>query len=65
MKQRITYILPQGTGIDPADIEVKNDGLKFRKAGDAAEESRLTLGLDDIPAEVRLFMVSVTSSTHH
>lgn len=53
MKQRITYLLPEGTGIGPADINVGNDSLDFTHAGEAGEEWRLTLGLNDLPEEVR------------
>ena len=52
MKQRITYFLPEGKRVDPADIHVENDSLNFTKAHEAAEEWRLTLSLDDLPDEV-------------
>ena len=52
MKQRITYFLPEGNRVDPADITVENDSLNFTKAHEAAEEWRLTLGLQDLPDEV-------------
>lgn len=53
MKQRITYILPEGTGISAGDIDVKSDSLHFAKAGEAVQEWRFTLGLDELPLEVR------------
>ena len=52
MKQRITYFLPEGKRVDPADIRVENDSLNFTKTHEAAEEWRLTLSLDDLPDEV-------------
>ena len=52
MKQRITYMLPEGTGIDPADISVGSSNLSYTKAAQAAEEWRVTLDLDELPDEV-------------
>ena len=52
MKQRITYLLPDGSGLDPADIKVQNDSLEFTRTAEAAEEWRLTLGFNDLPEEV-------------
>ena len=57
MKHRITYLLPEGLGIDPADIKVistpadikiRSHYFEFKKAASAAEEWRLTLGLDEL-----------------
>jgi len=53
MKQRITFIQPEGTGIDPNGIHVNPDTVIFSNARSAALEKRLTLGLEDLPAEVR------------
>lgn len=52
MKQRITYILPPGTGLSASDIAVEHDSLSFAKAGLAVEEWRFTLGLAELPDEV-------------
>ncbi|KAI5364814.1 Putative glycosylphosphatidylinositol-mannosyltransferase I, PIG-X/PBN1 [Septoria linicola] len=49
MRQRITYILPEGTGVDPADINTGKDHLTFAKANNAAVERRITLGLIELP----------------
>ena len=49
MRQRITYLLPQGTGVNPADIDVGKDHLTFAKASDAAIERRITVGLSELP----------------
>lgn len=54
MRQRITYLLPEGTGIDPADIQVTKDELKYSKIDQAAEERRITLGLNELPEDVGL-----------
>lgn len=53
MKQRITYILPEGAGISAAHIDVKPDSLRFSKASEALQEWRFTLGPDELPVEVR------------
>ena len=55
MKQRITFIQPEGTGIDPNGIHVNPDTLVFSNARSAALEKRLTLGLEDLPAEVGIY----------
>lgn len=52
MKQRITYLLPQGSGISSTDIEVGEDHLKFSRAHEAHEEWRLTLALHELSEEV-------------
>lgn len=52
MRQRITYLLPEGTGIDSADIQVSKDELKYSKIEQAAEETRITLGLRELPEDV-------------
>ena len=52
MRQRVTYLLPAGTGVDPADIELADDALIYAKSSDAAEERRITIGLSDLPQEV-------------
>lgn len=55
MKQRITYLLPQGTGLSASDIEVENESLKFTKASPAVEEWKFTLGMGELPEEVCTF----------
>ena len=52
MRQRITYLLPRGTGVDPADISAGKDDLTFRQATTAAVERRITLGLSELPLPV-------------
>ncbi len=52
MKQRLTYLLPAGTGITPSDIKVVDDTFSFAKADQASEEWRVTLGWDELPDEV-------------
>jgi hypothetical protein len=58
MKQRITFIQPEGTGIDPNGIHVNPDTVVFSNARSAALEKRLTLGLEDLPAEVGMNYIS-------
>ncbi|KAK4539998.1 hypothetical protein LTR36_009896 [Oleoguttula mirabilis] len=60
MKQRITYLVPQGHGIDPASIQTSNDTLTFADAKDAAVEKRVTAGLSELPAE----LVTVLQDVH-
>jgi hypothetical protein len=57
MKQRVTFIKPEGTGIDPNGIHVNPDTVVFNNARTAALEKRLTLGLEDLPAEVGIFHI--------
>jgi hypothetical protein len=60
MRQRITYLLPPGSGVDPADIKVDNsnvlklgeDLLSYAKSSESAEERRITIGLSELPQEV-------------
>ena len=56
LKQRITYVQPDGRGIDVEDILIKNDGLSFNNAPAAALEKRLTIGLTELPREVGLHL---------
>lgn len=53
MKQRITYLVPEGTGIDPSSIVVEPHSLEFKNARLAALEKRVTVGLSELPQEVR------------
>lgn len=52
MKQRVTFIQPEGTGIDPNGIYVNPDTVVFSNARSAALQKQLTLALEDLPAEV-------------
>lgn len=52
MKQRITYVQPEGTGIDPNAIHVNPDSLVFSNSHNAALEKRVTVGLKELPDEV-------------
>ena len=61
MKQRITYLLPEGSVIDPDDIRVKNDTISFANAKDAAVEKRVTVGLSELPDEVSHWKSSSSS----
>lgn len=54
MKQRTTYLLPEGHRADAEDIEIDSDSLKYTKAGQAAEEWRITLAWDELPSSVGL-----------
>lgn len=52
MKQRITYLLPEGDRVESSSIKVENDSLHFARAKEAAQEWRLTLGWEELPGEV-------------
>ena len=52
MRQRITYLLPHGTGVDPADITVADTELTYAQAHHAAEERRITIAYSELPQQV-------------
>ena len=52
MKQRVTYLLPEGTKINPEDIAITKNALTYANAKNAALEKRLTAGLSELPLEV-------------
>ena len=52
MKQRITYLVPRGDGVNPEDIQVTKDSVHYKRADQAAEEWRLTLEINDVPQGV-------------
>ncbi|KAF2170847.1 hypothetical protein M409DRAFT_63892 [Zasmidium cellare ATCC 36951] len=56
MRQRITYLLPQGTSVDPSTIKLTDDGLDFDDLEAAAEERRITIGLTQLPEEIQTFL---------
>ena len=52
MKQRVTYLQPEGTGIDRNIVHVNPDSLVFTNSKNAALEKRVTAGLSELPTEV-------------
>jgi hypothetical protein len=57
MKQRITYVVKSPESFSPELLDVKKEGSKdafILKGVQAAKEHRITLGLDELPSEVRL-----------
>jgi hypothetical protein len=59
MKQRITYVVKDPDSFTPEQIETKNDGHESSfavKGVQAAKERRYTLGLDELPSEVRFLI---------
>jgi len=54
MKKRITYVLPQDAEPDPAKIKVSSDEVDLTGYHNGAIEKRLTIGLSELPPEVRL-----------
>lgn len=56
MKHRITYLLHGADdAVDPKKLDVKKDSLRVPKL-DAAKEWRATIGVSDLPQEVRVHM---------
>lgn len=51
MKQRITYLLHEAGGVDPAILDVGSDSIKLPGLK-AAKEWRVTLGTRELPKEV-------------
>ncbi|CAK3831347.1 related to pbn1 [Lecanosticta acicola] len=56
MRQRITYLLPEGTELDPGDVKVGRTEIFYKKVEQAAEENRITLGLSELPEDLRVFL---------
>ncbi|KAK3664280.1 protease B nonderepressible form [Elasticomyces elasticus] len=55
MKQRITYLLPEGTDYDPANIHIGPDSVNITNTAEPpAIEKRVTAGLSELPAETWL-----------
>lgn len=52
MKQRITYLLRDAGGVDPATLAVGDDSLKIPGLK-GAKEWRVTVGVKELPKEVR------------
>ena len=62
MKQRITYIVQNPDDFSPEQLEVRTDarGPLFAVKGvEAAKEHRLTLGLNELPEEVRCSTIPI------
>ncbi|KEQ96920.1 hypothetical protein AUEXF2481DRAFT_620924 [Aureobasidium subglaciale EXF-2481] len=51
MKQRITYLLHEAGGVDPATLDVSEHSLKLPELK-AAKEWRVTLGTRELPKEI-------------
>lgn len=51
MKQRITYLLHDAGGVDPATLDVTSDSIKLPGLK-AAKEWRVTVGTRELPKEV-------------
>ncbi|KAI5208610.1 hypothetical protein E4T39_01226 [Aureobasidium subglaciale] len=50
MKQRITYLLHEAGGVDPATLDVSEHSIKLPELK-AAKEWRVTLGTRELPKE--------------
>jgi hypothetical protein len=53
MKRRITFVQPDNAPFDKSQAELTASALSVR-ALDAAREDRITVGLDELPEEVRI-----------
>ncbi|KAK0996352.1 protease B nonderepressible form [Friedmanniomyces endolithicus] len=53
MKQRITYLLPEGSTLTPDDILLSENGVNVSTAEPPAIEKRVTAGLSELPTELR------------
>lgn len=51
MRERIAYVHPPDTEIDPDALQIDSSGLKAPSL-EAVRQDRLTLGLDELPLEV-------------
>ncbi|CAI6333425.1 unnamed protein product [Periconia digitata] len=52
MKERITYIVQDPDAFSPEQLVVKGDSITLKKV-QAAKEQRITVGLDELPTELR------------
>lgn len=52
MKRRVTLVQEPGAAFDPKQAVISSSSLKIRDL-DSARQERITLGLDDLPEEVR------------
>ncbi|KAK5716333.1 protease B nonderepressible form [Elasticomyces elasticus] len=60
MKQRITYLLPEGTDYDPANIHIGPDSVNITNTAEPpAIEKRVTAGLSELPVELREILTSI------
>jgi len=63
MKQRITYLLPEGSTLTPDDILLGENGVNVSTAEPPAIEKRVTAGLSELPAEVGRLLLSCLSQS--
>lgn len=72
MRERITYLQKLGDFVDPSAVRVDTAGINGPDV-DAVREDRLTLALDELPAELRALLAStkhlhvrwVSTDAHH
>lgn len=64
MKQRITYLLHDAGGVDPATLDVGSDSIKLPGLK-AAKEWRLTVGTRELPKEVWRCPLFDSTLEHH
>lgn len=61
MKERVTFLNHQGQDFEPAQLQLQNDSLRL-KSLKAARQDRITLGLDELPQEVHIYIQSLRGS---
>ena len=63
MKTRITYVHNPGGQFDPQQVSVQDDSLPVRSL-EGAREVKLTIGLDELPGEVRCVRAMAWGNTY-
>lgn len=63
MRRRVSFIHRPEHGIDPNSLELTDDGVSGPKLL-AAREERLTLALDELPAEFAAALKDITEELH-
>lgn len=59
MKQRVTYLVKDPDTFTPEKLQVKDASITL-DAVEAVKEHRITFSLDELPAEVRYHVKSLT-----
>ena len=57
MRERITFVQPRGSGVDPNTLNVQEAGL-LGPLIDTVREDRLTLTLDELPSDLKNLLSS-------
>lgn len=60
MKERITFIQPATAHFSPEKFKISTHGLRIESL-EAAKESRLTFGVEELPHDVRYIFLTISS----